>query len=332
MQTKEFLSQLAGVKEYSDAKQIIKPREDETCYFLSGVSDPTKRNMDNDIIEKNYFAFDFDIRNWFKTNESYDIPDDEIKETALDIGKYLLQNPYFWFEDWRFIVFSGGGFHLYYVWDKLKVPDDITPKQYSAWVLYLQEKFNRYMQIPYARPDKACRNIARIFRLPWTTNKKYWNKSEILISTEAHSKLVSQLPKLWNQQIALDDELAELKAKKYHLETSYKLQKELITQWDKDFLEQIILVPAEKILIESWKIPIKDFVREKNFVDPRDNSYYGFWKAQDGNYIVTGWSTTISPYSNWLEWLNPFSLVKWLYSLEDKEVYNWFRSYFSNLK
>jgi hypothetical protein len=50
--------------------------------------------MDNDILEKNYFAFDFDIRNWFKTNESYDMPDDEIKEIALDTGKYLLQNPY----------------------------------------------------------------------------------------------------------------------------------------------------------------------------------------------------------------------------------------------
>jgi hypothetical protein len=73
-------------------------------------------------------------------------------------------------------------------------------------------------------------------------------------------------------------------------------------------------------------------VREKNFVDPRDNSYYGFWKAQDWNYIVTGGSTTIAPYSNWLEWLNPFSLVKWLYWLEDRQVYDWFRSYFSNLK
>jgi hypothetical protein len=110
---------------------------------------------------------------------------------------------------------------------------------------------------------------------------KYGNKSEILISKDSNSKFLSILPSLGKKQIELEDEIAQLKAKKYHLETSYKLQKELITQSDKDFLEQIMLVPAEKLLIESGKIPIKDMVREKNFVDPRDNSYYGFWKAQD---------------------------------------------------
>jgi hypothetical protein len=94
------------------------------------------------------------------------------------------------------------------------------------------------------------------------------------MDTSSKSPLLSKLRFLGNKQIALDDELSELKAKKYHLETSYKLQNELLSQNDKDLLENIMSVPVEKLLVESEKIPIKNFVKNKNFVDPRDNSYY----------------------------------------------------------
>jgi hypothetical protein len=64
---------------------------DGNIYFLASVDNKLKRNSDKDIIFKNYFYVDFDIReNYFKdqktiiSDDELDIYLDHIKEKLTD--------------------------------------------------------------------------------------------------------------------------------------------------------------------------------------------------------------------------------------------------------
>lgn len=316
---KTFLSHFGWNIEISNLKEIVEPNNTENIYFLAWGKEKTKRNTDSDIIEKNYFLMDFDIRNFFR-EQGDEITDDEIIEIGNDLGLFLNNHPKYWFNQWRFIVFTGNGLHLYYVWDSLKVPEDITPREYSAGVSRIYEEFANHLKCEYLVPDPMCKNIGRIARLPDTINQKTGKKAFILKEQNETSVLVSRLPQYGKRQIELETEFNNLLAKKYAL-----LAKEELLKWaDKSLLEAILKYPVETLLMESGKVEITWFVNGKNFIDPRDKSYYGFYKSNDGNYIVVGGSTTLSPYADGRDGLNPFHLVQGLYGLDNAWVYKFF--------
>lgn len=313
--------------EFSNLKQVFSfedamNRKDENIYFLHWISKKDKRNNDNDIITKNSFFLDFDIRKYFREKENMEISDEEIKDMWVDLWKYLIQNPKYWFNQWRWIIFTGNWLHIHYIGQEMSIPEDITPKEYQAGVSKIYKAFYEYMWVPYFEPDWMCRNIWRVARLPWTINQKTGKVVEIISEQEISSILVSKIKQYWVAQIELENEYQKLLAKKYALEARQKMM-----EWEnRKEIEAILEYPVEVILMESGKIDISWFVNNKNFIDPRDNSYYWFYKAHDGNYIVTGWSTTLSPYALGYDWLNSFHLVKWLYNLDDKWVFEFFKN------
>lgn len=317
-QTK-FLKSFSGTIEISNLKQIVEPNDKENIYFLAWWSKTDKRNNDHDMVVKNYFFLDFDIRNFFR-DDNCEITDDEIVEIWNQLSRHLNEAPKYWFNQWRYIVYTWNWIHLYYVWDELKVWKDVTVKEYSLWVWKIYEAFNEYMGVWYLKPDISCRNIWRIARLPWTINQKNWQRARILAEQESISILVSKIPQYGRKQAEIQEEYERLLARKYYL-----LAKEEMMKWnDRTMIEAILSYPVEWLLIESWIIPIEWFTNWKNFIDPRDKSYYWFYKAHDGNYIVVWWSTTLSPYADGKDWLNPFDLVKWLYNLDNAGVYKFF--------
>ncbi len=319
---KDFLSVFSWNIEISNLKQIVTPNEEENIYFLAWWSKTDRRNNDHDIIVKNYFFLDFDIRNYMRDKESVEITDDEIIDIWNHLSRYLNENPKYWFNQWRYIVYTGNWIHLYYVWDELEVWKDITVKEYSLWVWKIYEAFSEYMWIEYLKPDTACRNIWRVARLPGTINQKNKKRVTILAEQDVKSILVSKISQYWKKQSELQEEYERLLARKYYL-----LAKEELMNWkDRTLIESILAYPVESLLIESGKVSIEWFVNNKNFIDPRDKSYYWFYKAQDGNYIVVWWSSTLSPYADGKDWLNPFDLVKWLYNLDNAWVYKFFKT------
>lgn len=318
---KDFLSSFSWEIEISNLKEIVEPNEKENIYFLAWISKKDKRNNDHDILVKNYFFLDFDIRNYFRDSEQSEITDDEIIKIWEDLARFLNQNPKYGFNQWRYIVYTGNWIHLYYVWDPLEVWKDISVKEYSFWISVIYNAFKEYIGSPYLSPDIACKNIGRIARLPDTINQKNGKRVIILAEQNVKSILVSKIPQYWKKQSKLQEEYQMLLAKKYAL-----LAREELMNWkDRSFMEKILAYPVESLLMESGKIEISDFVRNKNFIDPRDKSYYWFYKAQDGNYIVVWWSTTLSPYADWHDWLNPFHLVQGLYWLDNAWVFNFFQ-------
>lgn len=317
---KQFLSVFAWDIEISNLKKIIEPNDEENIYFLAWISEKWRRNNDHDIIVKNYFFLDFDIRNFFRDNEKSEISDDDIIEIWEDLARFLNENPKYGFNQWRYIVYTWNWIHLYYVWDTLEVGKDITVREYQAWVKKIYQAFHEWIWSEYLEPDMACRNIGRVARLPWTINQKNWQRVRILAEQNENAILVSKIKLYGSKQIELENEYQDLLAKKYAL-----LAREEMLKWkDRKFIEKILEYPVESLLIESWKIDIWNFVNNKNFVDKRDNSYYGFYKANDWNYIVVWWSSTLSPYADWRDWLNPFHLVQWLYGLDNAWVYRFF--------
>jgi len=323
---KNFLSVFSWDIEISNLKQIVEPNETENIYFLSGISKKDKRNNDNDIVVKNSFFLDFDMRKYFREKENIEITDEEIKEYGVELWEFLKKSGKYGFSQWRYIVFTGNGLHLHYVGDAMRVPEDITPKEYYSWVSRIYKSFYEFMWVPYFEPDWMCRNIARVARLPWTINQKTGKRTEVIAEQDVKSILVSKIKQYGVAQIELDNEYQALLAKKYALEAKQKMM-----EWEnRKEIERILDYPVEALLMESGKIDIGWFVRNKNFIDPKDKSYYGFYKANDGNYIVVWGSTTLAPYADGKDWLNPFDLVKWLYNLDPKWVFKFFEAKFLN--
>lgn len=67
-QLKSFLMSLCpkGKIEFNDLKQTYSLTDalalESDVYFLASVTDTSKRNGDSDVIFKNYFVLDFDVR------------------------------------------------------------------------------------------------------------------------------------------------------------------------------------------------------------------------------------------------------------------------------
>lgn len=318
---KKFLSSFSWNIEISNLKNIIEPNDKENIYFLSWVENLNKRNTDHTITEKNYLFLDFDIRNYFRDSEKTEISDDEIIQLWEDLARFLNNNPKYGFNQWRYIVYTGNWIHIYYVGKTLKVPEDITPRQYSLALAQIHKAWQEYMDQWYFKPDPACKNIGRVARLPDTINQKNWKRVVIIAEQEVSAILLEKLPVYGRKMQKLQEEYDELLAKKYALIA----RKELMEWKDRTLIEAILKYPVEEILMESGKIEISWFVNDKNFIDPRDKTYYWFYKAKE-NYIVVWWSTTLSIYAEGHAWLNPFHLVQWLYWLDNNWVYEWFKS------
>lgn len=143
----------------------------ETRYMLWGVTDTTKRNSDDDIKKKCYMFVDLDIRSihYEKTGEV--LNDDQLLEEITKILDVLITSDYAWF---AYAIHSGNGLHLYYIGNELA----INKTDYANWVKYFYSMIDALLAPTGYYCDKACHNIARISRVPWSINtrrkEKWW--------------------------------------------------------------------------------------------------------------------------------------------------------------
>ena len=206
---KKFLKQLVpqGEIEYNELNRALKVEEIEwlqkDIYFLGGVKDGMKRNWDNDIIHKNYFVVDYDLRENYKKVTGELINDEELMK-MLDHILIVIEGTEF--ESWRYLVFSGNWFHFYYTSSDLP----LEKLRYKELVEYLYQKLDKLFADPIFKVDHSCANIWRILRLPGTTNWKRKVKHglepavcEILLDFDrdfpvaAHLELFEENPNLY---------------------------------------------------------------------------------------------------------------------------------------
>ncbi len=146
-------------------QSFLDTHSDTDLYFLAGV-DPARdmqRARDEDVRSINHFFIDLDIRAVWKKNGD-EIADAQIKETGDWLAEHLAQHPTF--SDWRYIVFTGNGLHLYYFGD----PVALTSTEH--WREGMQAVLREFQEYTQLEPDMGCCNAARLKRLPSSINHK----------------------------------------------------------------------------------------------------------------------------------------------------------------
>ena len=309
-------------KHYTIDEALKQPKN---MYFRAGVDKKNKMkfNEDKDIIEKNYFVIDLDIRE----NADTEISNKEIIDWIPTIKDILKEDNLF--SEWSYIIYTGNWLHIYYIWDFI----DIDPKIYSEWVSKIFNMFfelvNRCKQI---KPDYVVKNLARYTRLPWSTNFKMLEKYqlepqevEIIESQDISSKLVWMINKLWKESIK--DKEIELSRQKQNNESKY-FKKKMNDWW---------------VAVYEWicNIPLNDIVCEEFWFTQKSNDKYFYWwdkKEPQGivyhsdNNTVYHWGC--SKWWWWDEWetYNTFGYIRKRENLTDKETFERFKERYDNIK
>lgn len=307
-------------------------------YFLAWVRKNLTYNWFNrakdiDIFEKNYIIIDIDLRKQFKEYNWLDCSDEEIINTWLDMWKYLIdEHEYLW--DYDFIVFSWNWLHFYYLWEY----KNISPDDYAYWVQRIMNEWDSFWGFRVFNSDHACKNIARIIRLPWSINQKTWKECIVIEERQWKWKLLSVLESLAfsEKELELEKRKKETDRKIEEYKKNEKMNK--LINWDRyeeskekliRIFEVIDSIPAyliaEKILPQfpfnkNWK----NFDNEKwwfcwYYYVSELNSICNWWSR----YFLYDWDVN----SCW----SPSSLIKHEFNLTWWETIKYFKDNF-NLK
>lgn len=275
---KAMLTELAGTQkvEINNLDHVVSFSDaiwKDTRYFLAGVTDTKKRNMDDDIKKKNYFYADIDIRSVYLKKHWKILTDEEQDEEIIKILDRLSQRK---IATMRYVVYTGNGLHLYYVWDEIEI-DKTT---YAKWVAYFYDIIDFALADLWYTCDQACKNIARISRLPWSINTRYKTQK---------NKETKQDELVWNMwptecKILLENELDK---------TVFNGLKDYAQEWETAIVEKEIVKTYQKqdadIRAEINKIDILPIVcdclwlKAKN--TDKDTITLYDWKWAIGAYV-----------------------------------------------
>jgi len=187
---------------------VISQNSFENLYVLGCVphecptsGDKRRKTTDKDITRKNYTFFDIDIR-----KQHTSITDEEIQLVALEIIEKL--NGSTQFKDWKYVVFSGNGIHIYYIGSLVH----INPKYYSSGYASMATTLSKL--IGY-EADAQCKNTARIGRLPYSHNNKNGGHIQtfIIADQDRYSNIVEDMNTEGAKQnsISLQDAITKIK-------------------------------------------------------------------------------------------------------------------------
>ena len=277
-----------------------------------------KRAWDEDILEKDFFVVDVDMRNNYeeaqkkkglKKWEYEDVTNEEIIIEWKNFIKTLeLDNELFW--EWSKVVFTGGGLHIYYFWTERY----IAPEVYKTWVKAIYNMWNDYFWTILWKADDACKNIARLLRLPWSINQKNGAKVEILAERKKISKLFNNIEKYAKIEQKRQDKLKQERLK--------QIEEQLKNfNWDNEFYLKINSIPAYQIA--ELLIPDFPFNWKKNFKNNK-NWLTGYWYCADTNTIVNGWSRHFNWWGDNSCW-NNFSLIKRTKNWDNRQTFEFFK-------
>lgn len=307
----------------------------ENVYFLANIRNDLvynwlNRAKDIDISEKNYLCLDIDLRKQHEEYHKEKVSDEYIIEfwKSLD-GTLIKEHEYLW--DYDFIVFSGNGLHIYYIWEARY----ISPDDYSYAMDRIMHEWDKFWNYPVLNTDKACKNIARILRLPWSYNQKTWKQCFVISERVSTGKLFNSIEDLAKAQkeevIAKRQQETELKIQEYQKqEKMNRLIKWSKYEEDKEKLHRIFKVidsipaylVAEKInpmfpLSKNWK----------NF-DNEKWGYTGYYYVKDINAIVNGGSQYFCWWDVNSAW-SPSNLIKNQFWLSWWETLKYFKDNFN---
>lgn len=296
---------------YLDSITTLLTNNWSDVYFVWNTNKTDKRCSDSDIESKYYFALDYDVRQ----NAWWNITDDELRDwykflkETLDNDEILC--------DYNMIVFSWNWFHVYYVtekdlaWDKNKYKDYVRYFMQYSDELFGDEKFIT---------DKACCNLSRIMRLPWTKNTK--RETKFWLEPKEVKILIEN-----NKTFPFDN--VEEYARKYkkskdsEYEAHTYVNKSII--WDNPVYDAINQIDIREIVCEHFWVQMQN--DWKNFKSKSD--WKNMWMYVIDNILVNTWSTHLKSSK---PWYNCFSFVKFEKWLSDADTFTFFIDKFQHVK
>ena len=282
----------------------------QNIYFLDGVREDLvywqgTRAKDADIAKKAMFVLDLDIRNNFKE----EISNEDIKKIWKTFIDFLEEDDeYFW--EWSKIVFTWNWLHIYYTWE----PTSFTKEEYSMWVERIYRRWDKFMWEPY-QTDHACKNLARILRLPWSIKQKNWALVEVIAERKINSRLFSMIKTFAKKEMQEQEELKQKKQK----EIESMLQN--FSKDDNKFYEQINSIPAYEIA--QILLPEFPYDWKKNFKNKKWGFTWYFY-CNDTNTICNWGSRYFNEWSVW-SCYNNFSLMKMHKWLDNRQTFAIFK-------
>lgn len=287
----------------------------DNIYYLHWVREDLEyknwnRAKDEDIEAKDFFVLDLDIRANYIEQTWEDCSNEDIISIWKDIWEFLKEeNEYFW--EWSKIVYTWNWLHIYYEWEVTS----FDKVEYSNWVNRIYREWDKYMWDNVYNCDKACRNIARILRLPWTINQKNWAKVEILAEEKIQSRL------FWLIKSFAKKELEDQKVQEEKRQEKIQARLKEFSTKDNWFYQTINSIPAYEIAQNL--LPEFPYDWKKNF----KNKVWGFtWYFYNKETnTICNWG---SRYFNW-GWIDScwdnFSIIKYHYNYTNKETFNFYK-------
>lgn len=307
------------------SKTIIDKITDKNIYFLWWVDPDATSLRDSSIKEIHYIRLDIDIRKQCIEFLEASPDEDEILTFISDIKDILEWDDFL--KEWSYITYSWWGCHIYYSNKEWIIVNNtiMTPK---VWQLAMKRIYTLYDNTigelhQYLYSDKAVCNTARIMRLPWTINQKYWVKCSIVYENpNRQSRFFKYVERIWLDELKKRDVIS----KKRELEI-IEMKKNLIANWwtNTDLKYEIInRFPA--YIIAQILLPQFNFDWKKNFKVNWKLKWYYY--VSETNSICNWWSEEFAWWTSESCW-NNFALIQRHLWLNKTETFKWFESKFN---
>ena len=247
----------------SSITKIVNANKSQELYFMAcrEIDNPMDRCKDEHIKNKTYVYFDFDLKKMGMTTE-------QIKDKTEHIINSLDGTK---FGHWSYLIFSGGGLHLYYV----STPTATSKEAYSkGYELYAQEISN----IIGVEADIACRNVARIGRVPTSWNNKHEPiKTEIMFASDEITDFLNEMQVAGANEI---ERIAEIQREELALREIRQFSD--LNKKESSF-EDIEKIPVEQEVLKDFPQWTFD---GKNFWQSNGKRATSAHKAKDSNALI----------------------------------------------
>ena len=286
------LAEIYNEGDLDKAEEVARTTKDN-LYFLPGVKPETRgRGGDEDILKKGHLFFDFDIR-----KAGGEISDEEIVHYSDVITESLSGHKIL--SKWRYVVFSGNGIHVYYLFDSCEIGKEV----YRAGMQVMGRKIS---EVVGEGVDMACVNIARISRLPGTVNMKTGQVCKV-IKVQDYRLVSSGFINVGERAIAADE-----------------VQHEVVAYEDKGKYAKINEIPISGLVSDhfGWEFKGRNFVKD-------GGKEVACFVPEGENFLVHG-GTEHLPDNQ--KGYSSFSFIKTVKGLENKGVFDWFASRYPQVK
>jgi hypothetical protein len=305
----DFLNSFWTAIEISDLQNVVTleiAMTDKTknFYYVPWEAKSDTRLKDDDIRSTTTFFLDIDIKENLKEDEW---EQDQTEEWIIEYADWIKSFLETHFTQWRYIIFTGNGLQVHFIGNKVNTA--WKKNQWKFWVRSYQEQWDsetrQFFWVNTFRCDKACCNLARLRRLPWTINQKNWREAKIIYTNDATFPTEDILPRweaYYKKVIEQEKEIASREKEELRKSLNFA---------ENNIFERINSIPAE--LIVSEVLPQAVFDGKKNFRFAWQHNLCGFYKWQ--NRIINWWSHHFQPYTKYWWERNSYSVFDMVHLL-----------------